>query len=281
MLFSAKVCSAKEWRGIVPLRSTCEDVKRILNVSKCEFGYDVDEGRVFISFAKKACLDGWKVPSGTVLSIALYPKGNQRPDQLGLDLTSFKKEVPRYESVVYYSNDEEGISVTVTSKGKVYRIDYFPRAKDEYLRYPVPLTTYKPKEGGDVHRTHLMADYFALTPGEGRRHIREFARKLPSKVLDPSMLPKIQVYIIGYAGRRARIGEPLARANRAKAYLRTLAGFEKVDIVTIDGGYRDEASVQLYLRLPGGSEPYPAPMVCPEEIKLIQNGKAMRNRRRP
>ena len=92
------------------------------------------------------------------------------------------------------------------------------------------------------------------------------------------MLSKIQVYIIGYAGRRARVGEALARANRAKVYLSKLAGFEKVDIVTVDGGYRDEAAVQLYLRLEGGIEPYPAPTVCPEEIKLIQSGKTVRNR---
>lgn len=281
ILFSAKVCSAKEWRGIVPLRSTCDDVKRILNVSKCEFGFDVDEGRVYISFATKACLDGWKVPSGTVLDIALYPKEALRPEELGLDLTSFKREVlPNEPGFVFYSNDDEGLSVAVTSKGIVHSIDYFAAAKDEYLRYPVPLTTYKPKAGGDVHRTHLMDDYGDLTPREERRHLREFAQKLPSKVLEPSKLANMQVYIIGYAGRRARIGEALARANRAKAYLSKLAGFPKVEIVTIDGGYRDEASIQLFLRLEGGSEPHPAPMVCPEEIKLIQNGKAKRNRRR-
>ena len=94
------------------------------------------------------------------------------------------------------------------------------------------------------------------------------------------MLANMQVYIIGYAGRRARIGEALARADRAKAYLSKLAGFDKAEIVTIDGGYRDEAAVQLFLRLEGGSEPYPALTVCPEEIKLIQSGKAERNRRR-
>ena len=125
-----------------------------------------------------------------------------------------------------------------------------------------------------------MDDYGDLTLGEERRRLRDFARKLPSKVAEPSMLSNMQIYIIGYAGRRARIGEALARAKRSKAYLSKLTGFEKVDIVTIDGGYRDEAAVQLYLRLEGGSEPSPGPTVCPEEIKLIQKGKEKRNRRR-
>jgi hypothetical protein len=280
LLFRAEVCSAKEWRDIVPLHSTCEDVKRILNVSKCEFGYDVDEGRVYISFARKRCLDGWNVPSGTVLSIAVYPKGNKRPEQLGLDLTSFKREVVPYEPVIYYSNGEEGFSVTVTSEGKVHRIDYYPKAKDDYLRYPVPLTAHQRKEGGDVHRTHLLDDYGDLTAREERQRLRDFARKVPTKVLEPSMLSNMQIYIIGYAGRRARRGEALERANHAKAYLSKLADFEKVDIVTIDGGYRDEAAVQLYLRLEGGSEPYPGPTVCPEEIKLIPNRKGTNRRGR-
>ncbi len=279
LLFRAEVCSAKEWQGIVPLRSTCDDVKRILNVSKCEFGYDVEEGRVYISFAKKPCLDGWNVPSGTVLSIAVYPKGNRRPEQLGLDLTSFKKD-PDEPRFLYYDNREEGFTVTATSDGKVHRIDYFPAAKDEFLRYPVPLTKYQPKEGGNPHRTHLVDDYGDLTRKEERQRLRIFARALPSKGLQPSMLPNMQIYIICYAGRRARIGEALGRANRAKDYLSTLAGYEKVDIVTIDGGYRDEAAVQLYVRLEGGSEPFPGPTVCPEEVKIIENGRVMKNRRR-
>ena len=38
-LTNVKQSSADGWRGLVPLKSSCEDVKRILDVKKCEFSY--------------------------------------------------------------------------------------------------------------------------------------------------------------------------------------------------------------------------------------------------
>jgi hypothetical protein len=65
--------SVKRWRGIVPLHSTCEDVKRLLGHASCKAdSYDLENESVFILFSEKPC-DGdsirWNVPAGTVLSI--------------------------------------------------------------------------------------------------------------------------------------------------------------------------------------------------------------------
>jgi hypothetical protein len=54
-----------------------------------------------------------------------------------------------------------------------------------------------------------------------------------------------QVYVIGYAGQRAKIGEGLARPNQASDYLTMKWGIQRGRIVTVDGGYRDPVGVEL------------------------------------
>ena len=59
LVIGATPAYAKEWRGLIPLKSTCEDVKRILGVDKCvvpESTYELSNYRVIIRFAQnKSC----------------------------------------------------------------------------------------------------------------------------------------------------------------------------------------------------------------------------------
>ena len=93
---------AKEWRGFTPLRSMRSDVRRKLGTpSKIEKlndkeieWYRLAKEDVQISFALGTCKggrqSGWRVPAGTVVQIAVFPKG-LKVTQLPFDLSRYKK----------------------------------------------------------------------------------------------------------------------------------------------------------------------------------------------
>ena len=73
---------AKEWRGIIPLHSTREDVRRLLGKPLFETGvsdsYDLQEGRATVMYARGPCEQGlpsdwgnWRVARGTVVNITI------------------------------------------------------------------------------------------------------------------------------------------------------------------------------------------------------------------
>jgi hypothetical protein len=88
--------------------------------------------------------------------------------------------------------------------------------------------------------------------------------------------PTAQGYVLSYAGRRAWAGEALWRGERARRYLLRKGGFDPRQIVTIDGGYKETHTIELYI-VPSGVTPPPAsPTVDPGEVKTIR-----RRRRQP
>ena len=74
-------------------------------------------------------------------------------------------------------------------------------------------------------------------------------------------------YIIAYGGRTGRAGEAQRRADRAKNYLVNTRGISADRIVTVDGGFREELTVELWI-VPSGATPPPAsPTVDPSEVR--------------
>lgn len=77
-----------------------------------------------------------------------------------------------------------------------------------------------------------------------------------------------QGYIIVYGGRRGRRNEAKARAARMKFYLLQIRGLDAKRIFTLDGGYREELSGELWLVQHGESAPLPTPTVKLKDVKL-------------
>lgn len=128
---------SNSWRGITPLRSTCEDVKKILQVDTCSLpkaNYTVPGFRVTIEFGNDDCGKSprsWRVPKGTVLALIVSPEQTMTVSQLGL--SRFKKrEGEEIVGLEQYDNDEEGISVE-TFQGYVMNLFLSPRKSDESL----------------------------------------------------------------------------------------------------------------------------------------------------
>jgi len=78
---------AKDWRGIVPLKSTLGDVERLLGPTPAAGYYNLTSEIVVFDVQAKPCNRfgfGWDVPFGTVTGIAVIPKGIHRKDEYPL-----------------------------------------------------------------------------------------------------------------------------------------------------------------------------------------------------
>lgn len=76
-------------------------------------------------------------------------------------------------------------------------------------------------------------------------------------------------YIIAYAGRRGRAGQAQARVDRAKGYLEKERGIDPERIVAIDGGHREELTVELFIAPIGATPPTSTPTVEPSDVEII------------
>src|SRR5829696_337332 len=72
-------------------------------------------------------------------------------------------------------------------------------------------------------------------------------------------------YVIAYGGRNSRPGEADRMAKRAADYLSTTRGISRDRLVTINGGYRESNSFELWLVPQGAEAPRPTPTLSPDE----------------
>src|SRR6266446_3705484 len=252
---------ARGWRGIIPLHSTCADVKRLLGVTTCDGStHPLNDETVTIVFSEKPCLDGWNVAAGTVITLDVHPKPGLKLIDLHLDERSYQRVADEHvRGIVYYKNNQEGISVTVFPDGTVGSFLYGPATDDSNLRYSRSSAIPPPRDGkpdGSVK----FDEYGSLSVKEEVRRLNDFAIQLEEQ-------PTTQASIIAYGGQRSRIGEAKNRAARAKTYL-IKVGIDRARVVTIDGGYREESTTDLFITLKGGAAPTSSPTLCPTEVRI-------------
>lgn len=136
---------AKEWCGIVPLRSKRSDVERLLGPPTEPNGsiYKSENESVYVSYSSDPCKgrpNGWNVPRDTVLQISVYPKKDQPFTELNIDESKYKKEEdPHRRGAFYYSNEAEGHTIVV-NQGMVRGMHYGPTTEDANLRCSNPKT---------------------------------------------------------------------------------------------------------------------------------------------
>jgi hypothetical protein len=128
------------WRGITPLHSTCEDVKKILKVDRCTLPiseYTLPEFRVMVEFENETCdrePRAWRVSPGTVTAITVSPRKEMLPSEFGLDVSKYeRREDGEIVGVVHYENRAEGVTA-ILYRGFVQTLYLYPRASDEKIR---------------------------------------------------------------------------------------------------------------------------------------------------
>jgi hypothetical protein len=272
---------AKEWRGIIPLHSTCEDVKHILGVTKCETTtYHLKDENVSIYFSEYPCgvrlPEGWNVPVGTVIQMTVYPAIKPKFADLHIDESKFKKEEdPEMPGNFAYTDYEEGFSFVVSPSGVADNFTYFATAKDHSLRCSRTIPSARSKSGEAYYNLPMFDQYGHILFKEEKAILDSLVTELRARN------PTTQAYIIAYAGRRASRNEAQARAIRAKDYLVKTRSISGARIVAIDGGYRCEAIVELWIRPPGVAAPPVTPTIYPSQVQIINAHKAMARKLKP
>jgi len=85
--------------------------------------------------------------------------------------------------------------------------------------------------------------------------------------------PSTRGYILAYGGRMSPMGQVDKLMSRARDYLVTQRGIDASRLVVVNGGFREEDSVELWLVPSGASAPLPTPTVQAGEVNP---GKARR-----
>ncbi len=92
--------------------------------------------------------------------------------------------------------------------------------------------------------------------------------------------PATTAYIIAYGGRTSRAGQADRLIDRAVDYIVTKRGVDKSRIVTLNGGFREEDCVELWLVPQGAKPPQPTPTVQAGEVRPAPEKPASKRRRR-
>jgi hypothetical protein len=79
--------------------------------------------------------------------------------------------------------------------------------------------------------------------------------------------PSTRGYVIAYGGRMSPVGQVEKLMSRAREYLVTQRGIDASRLVVVNGGFREDDSVELWVVPSGASAPQPTPTVQAGEIK--------------
>jgi PEGA domain-containing protein len=78
--------------------------------------------------------------------------------------------------------------------------------------------------------------------------------------------PSTRGYILAYGGRMSPIGQVEKLMSRARDYLVTQRGIDASRLVVVNGGFREQDSVELWLVPSGAAAPQPTPTVQAGEV---------------
>lgn len=91
--------------------------------------------------------------------------------------------------------------------------------------------------------------------------------------------PSSAAYIIAYAGRQSRKGEANRLGARARDYLVTERGLNSSRITVVNGGFREEDCVELWIVPSGATPPQPTPTVQARDVNPAREPATRRRRR--
>jgi hypothetical protein len=138
---------------------------------------------------------------------------------------------------------------------------------------PIPPTPIPPTpEPLPVPTPFQFDTYGNIARNDVKARLDNFANALQEQ-------PGAQGYIIAYGGRRGVAGEAQRRADFARDYLVNTRGIEAGRLVTIDGGFREEATTELWIVPTGAQPPTASPNVDPSEVQTTRPRPTTRRRR--
>lgn len=238
---------AQGYRNIVPLRSGCADVKRILRVARCDYPtskYEFEDETLRVTFSTMRCDKAWgrawNVPRGTVLGIERIFRKPVLLSDSDIDLSKYK-EAGRASDIdeAYYLNEDDGTSLLVVENG-IRSIDYSPTGTSKRLlcRASRNSATNKSKF---VPLSNWFDRYGHLPFSKEKKRLDILAKELDERPQTS------QVIIVVYNDRKLSNRNALARAGRARKYLTLNFGIDLNRIKIISGGKSEAYATLIYI----------------------------------
>jgi len=121
----------------------------------------------------------------------------------------------------------------------------------------------------------LVGEYDPASPERESEQLKKLIAELRQweQRLPDAEGRKTLIYVVAYAGRRARTGDARTWAARVEEALVKKYGIDKGRVRVVDGGHRESPVVQLFLKPDRGSAPSVAPTVHPNEVQIIKGSK--------
>jgi hypothetical protein len=91
--------------------------------------------------------------------------------------------------------------------------------------------------------------------------------RLDNLAIELQNAPDATAYIFVYAGRRSRTGQADALGRRAADYLVNSRGVDSRRINIINGGYREDDYIEIWICPPGATAPHASPTVQPGDVQ--------------
>ncbi len=227
---------AKDWRGIVPLKSTRADVERLLGKPSSSGYYNLRNEIVSFDFQREPCDSemekfgfGWNVPPGTVTEIGIIPKGVHRKDEY--QLAGDSKIEDNGFGLVYYWDNAAGFMVE-TYRGLVTLVDYYRKSSEERLRCP--------------RVEKCCIDFFTKFDEYGALTFEDIKARLDNFHFQINALSGRGTLVVLGPSRKIR-AQQMKRAAREKDYLVKKRGLEPQRLLIMDGGYATTSYTSLFV----------------------------------
>jgi hypothetical protein len=268
LFLAVSTISAKTWRGIEPLHSTRDDVKRLLGEpeksSTYAFLYRSQDEIAVIHFQTTSCKDecgfGWNVPLETVISIGVIPK--TKSGKAELSLTDKFKVENTDGGFVYYTNEEEGVSVEKYN-GTITLKTFLPANIETPSRCP--------------RIQECIVDFFPKFDEYTNLSFEDEKARLDNYVIQMKEIMGRGAIVV-YGENPAVRARLMKRAERSKRYLIDKE-VESQRLLIVNGGHKDRSIIELHLYPIGeGSRIYLFPEKDPANSGA-QNKRLERTRR--
>lgn len=105
-----------------------------------------------------------------------------------------------------------------------------------------------------------LDEYGVIAVGDEKQRLDSFVGELQKD-------PAAQGYLVCYGGRRSGANEAQRRCDRAKNFLVVSRSMETSRVVTVDGGYREKPTIELWLVPSGTNPPVASPTVDPKDVR--------------
>jgi hypothetical protein len=108
----------------------------------------------------------------------------------------------------------------------------------------------------------ITDQYSVVSLDEERKHLDRLAQQLKTAP------PESVTYIVSYAGRKSCLNESEWRAKRARQYLVAIHGIPSSRIVTVEGGFRENWTIELYTQRRRDCGPLPNPTLTISQVRI-------------